>query len=357
MYIVSGNSPFRNPLSQLTRKASLWLPVLLLLVMTGCGTTKRGAAGSKFLHPDFVGGERVAVEQVTPPAAEADTPGSLGPLITDEVAVQEVDGAEQSADSQVVQEDEVAPDTPPRKGFFRSLFSSDDERNVEDAEAIEVVEVTTEVPLVEAVEMVPEEAVALEPAALEVSSGAVTQTESASRVTLRPGLLLDIKVMVAGKNQLEPDAVRVTESNRIILPMLGQVPVADFTLERLREDLTERYRRFFVNPEVLVDFARDTSTEGISPWGYVTVLGRVKNPGRIMIPATRDLTVSGAIQGAGGFDKSARINAIRVTRNKPDGSGQEQVTIDLNEVGSDGRARDDFVLGMDDIVFVPEARF
>jgi protein involved in polysaccharide export with SLBB domain len=356
MYMMPGNSPFRNQLSQLTRTASLWLPVLLLLVIVGCGTTKRGVAGSKFLHPDFMTGERATLEKFTPPPAQAKEKASLGPLITDEIAVQEIDIAEQPMDSQEVQEYEVPSESSPRKGFFRSLFSRDKEAEGEDAGVNEVEEVMTEVPLVEDVEVVPEEAVVPESTALEVS-GIVAQSESPNRVTLRPGLLLDIKVMVAGKNQLEPDAVRVTENNRIILPMLGQVPVDDFTLERLREDLTARYRRFFVNPEVLVDFARDTSTEGISPWGYVTVLGRVKNPGRIMIPATRDLTVSGAIQGAGGFDKSARINAIRVTRNKSNGNGQEQITIDLNEVGEDGRARDDFVLGMDDIVFVPEARF
>jgi protein involved in polysaccharide export with SLBB domain len=186
---------------------------------------------------------------------------------------------------------------------------------------------------------------------------AAAQVEIGSRVTLRPGLLLNIKVMVAGRNQLESDAVRITESSDIFLPMLGQVPVAGFTLERLREELTTRYQRFYVQPEVLVDFAREGMQEGISPWGFVTVLGRVKNPGRIMIPATRDLTVSGAIQGAGGFDRSARINAIRVTRHTPGGNGQEQFVVNLNEVGADGRARDDFVLGMNDIVFVPEARF
>jgi protein involved in polysaccharide export with SLBB domain len=356
MYTVSGNSLSSNPLSQLIRTASTWLPALLCLAIVGCGSTKRGAAGSKFLHPDFVGGERVAVEQIMPPTAEADAPASLGPLITDEIAVQEVDSADWSAEPQVVQADEVPPETAPRKGFFRSLLLRDDKREVEEIEANEFVGVAMEAPLVNDVEVVTQVAVMPDSAALEVA-GAVAQTESVNRVTLRPGLLLDIKVMVAGKNQLEPYALRVTENDHIILPMLGQVPVADFTLERLREDLTARYRRFFVNPEVLVDFARDTSTEGISPWGYVTVLGRVKNPGRIMIPATRDLTVSGAIQGAGGFDKSARISAIRVTRNNPDGSGQEQITIDLNEVGEDGRARDDFVLDMDDIVFVPEARF
>lgn len=183
------------------------------------------------------------------------------------------------------------------------------------------------------------------------------QQSGSSDVLLRPGLLLDVKVMVAGKNQLEPAGIRISDSGSIFLPMLGSVAVESLTMDVLREELTTRYKRFYVNPEVLVDFVRDSSQQGISPWGYVTVLGRVKNPGRIMIPATRDLTVSGAIQGAGGFDKSARIEAIRVTRRGADGKEQSQRTVNLNRVGSDGKAEDDFILGADDVVFVPEARF
>ena len=86
------------------------------------------------------------------------------------------------------------------------------------------------------------------------------------------------------------------------------------------------------------------------------MLGRVKEPGRIVIPATRDLTVSGAIQQAGGFATSAKDNAILVTRVLPEGKTESR-TINLKAVGTGGRLDDDIVLEADDVVFVPEAIF
>ena len=231
--------------------------------------------------------------------------------------------------------EQSAAKTEKRGGFFGSLFSRKKVIEPTEKERFNPEEVPT----------------------LNVVPGENISRSVVDSVNLRPGLLLDIKVIVTGKNQLEPGAIRISDQGSIFLPMLGSVPANNITLDALRDDLTARYRRYFVNPEVLVDFARDASGEGLSPWGYVTVLGRVKNPGRIMIPATRDLTVSGAIQGAGGFDKSARINAISVTRRNPDGNGQTQRIVNLNAVGSDGKAEEDFVLGADDVVFVPEARF
>jgi polysaccharide export outer membrane protein len=117
-----------------------------------------------------------------------------------------------------------------------------------------------------------------------------------------------------------------------------------------------RYKDYFVNPQVIVDFVRDENKEGISPWGYVTVLGRVKKPGRIAIPATRDLTVSGAIQQAGGLDTSAQLGAIHVTRRAPNGKTVTK-DVNLNAIGVGGRVEDDIVLESDDVVYVPESTF
>ena len=86
------------------------------------------------------------------------------------------------------------------------------------------------------------------------------------------------------------------------------------------------------------------------------MLGRVKTPGRVGIPATRDLTVSGAIQKAGGFQTSARTESILVTRRGSNGEATTY-TISLNAVGAGGKVDDDLPLQSEDVVFVPEARF
>ena len=85
-------------------------------------------------------------------------------------------------------------------------------------------------------------------------------------------------------------------------------------------------------------------------------MGRVKIPGRVAIPATRDMTVSGAIQKAGGFGPSAKENAILVTRSLPNNQTETR-TINLKAVGTAGRLDDDIVLEANDVVYVPEAMF
>ena len=111
-----------------------------------------------------------------------------------------------------------------------------------------------------------------------------------------------------------------------------------------------------MDPQVVVEFVKDQDSDLVSPWGYVTVLGRVKNPGRVSIPPTQDLTVSGAIQKAGGLDTSAKDTSIRVTRQLPEGR-TKQFDVDLRKVGSTGQVREDLILTPGDVVFVPEMMF
>lgn len=173
---------------------------------------------------------------------------------------------------------------------------------------------------------------------------------------LRPGLMISMSVLVAGNKELDEPAKRISDDGTIVLPLLGEIPVADTTLAELQSQLTEKYAQYFIKPQVILEFARDVAGEGLSPWGFVTVLGRVKNPGRIAIPATRDMTVSGAIQKTGGFAPSAKDGAILVTRMLPDGRTETR-TINLKAVGAAGRLEEDIVLEANDVVFVPEAMF
>ena len=175
-------------------------------------------------------------------------------------------------------------------------------------------------------------------------------------VKLRPGLMISMSVLVAGKKEIDEPSKRISEGGTIILPLLGEMEISDLSLDDLQSRLTKSYRKFFLEPQVILDFVRDTDAEGISPWGYVTVLGRVLKPGRVSIPATRDMTVSAAIQKLGGFAASAKLNAILVTRSLPNGQTETR-TIDLHAVGTAGRLDDDIILEANDVVYVPEAMF
>ena len=173
---------------------------------------------------------------------------------------------------------------------------------------------------------------------------------------LRPGLVVNVSVLVGGKTEIEAAGKRITDNGTIAMPLLGTVDVHDQSLDEVSAKLTISYKDYFVNPQVIVEFVRDDNKEGLSPWGCVTVLGRVKKPGKISIPATRDLTLSAAIQQAGGFDTSAKQSAIRITRRLPSGKLKSR-EVNFRSVGSEGQVDDDIRIEPDDVIFVPEQVF
>lgn len=189
-------------------------------------------------------------------------------------------------------------------------------------------------------------------------TGAGDRTGANGEVTprVKPGLVLNVSVLVAGKKELDEPAKRVSDDGILTMPLIGEVTAEGLTLTELSRELTLLYEDYFIRPQVVVDFVLGEDDDSVSPWGYVTVLGRVKTPGRVNMPPTQDLTVAGAIQQAGGLDTSAKSSGIRVTRQKP-GGGQDSFEIDLQAIGSRGAVRNDMVLQAGDVVFVPEMIF
>ena len=174
---------------------------------------------------------------------------------------------------------------------------------------------------------------------------------------LAPGYVLNVTVAVAGDREIDDRNKRIQNDGTVSLTLLGSVKAEGRTLKEFKDYLYELYNKsYFVNPEVSVDFVFTAGREGVSPWGYVTVLGRVKQPGRVNIPPTGDLKLTHAIQKAGGFDTSAKDTDIRITR--IDGNGEtRRIEINLRNIDSKGRTDDDIVLQAGDVVFVPEMIF
>jgi polysaccharide export outer membrane protein len=174
---------------------------------------------------------------------------------------------------------------------------------------------------------------------------------------LKPGFMLNIRVLVDGDVEIDEKNKRISAEGDIILPLLGVVKVEGLSLATLSEKLYELYNKdYLVEPQIEVDFSAITGENAISPWGYVTVLGCVGDSGPVNIPPTQKLTVSQAIQQAGGFAPSAKQSAIRVTREGPDGKKQV-INVDLRVVGSKGELSQDIVLRNGDVLFIPESIF
>lgn len=171
---------------------------------------------------------------------------------------------------------------------------------------------------------------------------------------VRPGIALKIQVGSAATPAVTMEAL-VDQNGEITLPLLLQQPVAcdGLTLEALKQKLVKAYSVYYRQPQVTVTFAPFDGRNGVSPWGTVTVLGEVANPGPVNMPSTMDLTVTKALQAAGGLKPFADKSNIRVTRCDKDGK-QTRTYVDLKEIGQDGRVDKDKSLKAGDVIWVSE---
>lgn len=171
---------------------------------------------------------------------------------------------------------------------------------------------------------------------------------------VRPGIGLIIQV---GTNATQPVTMEalVDQKGEITLPLLLQKPVKcdKLSLEELKQKLVKEYSVYYRQPQITVTFAPFDPRSGVSPWGTVTVLGEVMNPGPVNMPSTMDLTVTKVLQTAGGLKPFADRTKIQVTRCDRKGV-QTKYMINLNEIGKDGRFEKDIPLRAGDVVYVYE---
>ena len=171
---------------------------------------------------------------------------------------------------------------------------------------------------------------------------------------IRPGVNLIVQVGTAAAPATVMN-VEVDQNGDITLPLLLQDPVAcdGLTLDALKQKLTKAYSKFYRQPTVTVTFGPFDARGGVSPWGTVTVLGEINHPGPVNMPSTMDMTVTKVLQEAGGCKPFADKSSIRVTRCERDGT-QTRTTVDIMEIGKDGRVDKDMLLRAGDVVWVPE---
>jgi polysaccharide export outer membrane protein len=170
---------------------------------------------------------------------------------------------------------------------------------------------------------------------------------------IRPGIALVVQVGSVAAPPVTMECL-VDQNGDITLQHLLQGPVAcdGLTLEALKQKLVKAYSVYYRQPQVTVTFA-PYDGKGVSPWGTVTVLGEVGNPGPVNMPSTMDLTVTKVLQTAGGLKPFADRSGIIVTRCDKDGN-QTRTRVDINEIGKDGRVDKDMTLRAGDVVWVPE---
>lgn len=177
---------------------------------------------------------------------------------------------------------------------------------------------------------------------------------SDGKARIKPGVVLQVQVSFAGSTPVEMSA-NVDSQGRVTLPYMLREPIVcnGLTLDAFREKLLEAYQRYIRRPQVTVSFGPYDPRAGVSPYGFVTVLGEVVNPGPVNMPPTMDLTVTKALQMAGNTKPFANKRNVLVTRRAEDGTLSRK-EVDIIEIGEEGRIEKDLVLRPGDVVYVRE---
>lgn len=123
-----------------------------------------------------------------------------------------------------------------------------------------------------------------------------------STAELRPGDSLTVSLQGVPDPSTNP--VTIDDDGLISLPYIGTLHAAGLSAA----DLAQRIRQTYVAKQIYT--AVDVSVSVTER--YVYVGGEVRRPGRIVW--TPDLTVSKAVQAAGGFTLYARKTGVRLVR-------------------------------------------
>ena len=163
---------------------------------------------------------------------------------------------------------------------------------------------------------------------------------------IQSGDMLQISVYM--EKDLDRQA-RVSGNGSISLPLAGSVKVAGLSVPDAEELLAKKLSVYIVSPQVSVL---------ITEYGnkHIYVLGEVKKPGAIELPAEKNLTVLEAISLAGGFTELAAQSRTKILR-QSEGGQSRAIEIDVSDIMKKGDKNADIMLEPNDVVFVPQSFF
>jgi protein involved in polysaccharide export with SLBB domain len=139
----------------------------------------------------------------------------------------------------------------------------------------------------------------------------------------------------------------VTREGFLVIPQVGQVYVANLTLDQLGDVLYARLGRVYsgVRRGANATTRFDVSVANVRA-NQVYVIGEVAQPGAYQISSLG--TVLTALYAAGGLTERAKIRGVEVQR-----LGKRVVTLDLYDYLLNGDTRSDIRLETGDVIFVP----
>ncbi len=139
----------------------------------------------------------------------------------------------------------------------------------------------------------------------------------------------------------------VTREGFVLIPQVGQVHVANLTLDQLRDVLSTRLGRVYsgVRRGANATTRFDVTVANVRA-NQVYVVGEVSQPGAYQISSLG--TVFTALYAAGGVTERAKLRGVEVQR-----LGKRVATLDLYDYLLRGDTRNDIRLETGDVIFVP----
>jgi polysaccharide biosynthesis/export protein len=154
----------------------------------------------------------------------------------------------------------------------------------------------------------------------------------------------------------EPDLQtksRVDAAGNVNCSLIGEIHVYGLSIQDAEKKIEDAYRdgRFLKRPKVTVTVPEYAPRN-------CNVTGHVKSPGRLTLDVETAVTLPDIISRAGGFDDTAKGDAVKVTRVMPDGT-TKVMTFDVKGL-MQGKTKNsknpaaDFLIQPNDIIFVPQ---
>ena len=151
-----------------------------------------------------------------------------------------------------------------------------------------------------------------------------------------------VKVSVWGDSVEKDELVPVLPDGNITLKLAGQVKVKGLDIGQAKKAIAEGLKEYYPDPEVSV-VVTDAK-------GYVVfVQGKVLKPGRVQM--TGETEVLQALSEAGGFDKFADKDEIKVLRRE--GKKQKVLPVNYSDLISGRDLSTNFELQAGDTLVVP----
>lgn len=155
----------------------------------------------------------------------------------------------------------------------------------------------------------------------------------------------------SGENQVLSDGT-------LTVPLIGSVNVEGLTLSQASREMERRYAAFLKTPVITIIIL---STRPVK----IAVAGEVDRPGVYAVGSTTTagavgpvqganiITITGAIQLAGGLKQSADISKIQVRRAPTRVGGQRMYSLDLRQLLQSADNSQDLLLRDGDSLFIP----